>query len=177
MNDKTVFRLVLTISIVVLALVIILNRKILPVPEPVPSWVYALPKLNALLNGSCFLLLIASFYQIKKKRVDLHRKLNLTTFFLSSLFLISYVAYHWMAEETKYPQESAYRSVYLIILGSHIILAAVVLPLVLLSFHKGLTGQVEKHRKLVRYTFPIWLYVTFTGVIVYLMISPYYPVH
>lgn len=177
MNDKSVFRLVLAISIVVLALVIILNRKILPVPDPVPAWVYVLPSLNALLNGSCFVLLLASFYQIKKKRIDLHRKLNLTTFFLSSVFLISYVAYHWMAEETKYPQESPLRTIYLVILTSHIVLAAVVLPLVLLSFHKGLTGQIEKHRKLVRYTFPIWLYVTITGVIVYLMISPFYPNH
>lgn len=176
MNDKFVFRLVATLSVVVFVAVIVLNKKILPVPETIPSFVYQLPKLNAFLNGTCSVLLIASFLAIRKKNIALHKRINLFAFFLSALFLVSYVSYHWLAQETVFPKDNALRPVYLFILITHIILAAVVLPLVLLSFYRGLQMQVDKHRKLVRFAFPIWLYVTVTGVIVYLMISPYYPV-
>lgn len=167
----------MAISAFVLIAVVILNKKILPVPEQIPSWVYQLPAVNAFLNGTCSLLLVFSFMMIKRKNIEAHKKINILTFILSSLFLVCYIAYHWMATETHFPADNPVRPVYLFILASHIILAAIVLPLVLLSFHKGLTMQVEKHKKLVRFTFPIWLYVTVTGVIVYLMISPYYPVH
>ncbi len=174
MNDKLVFRIVMTISVVVLVAVIILNKKILPVPEIIPSFVYQLPKLNAFINGTCSILLLVSLYFIKQKNIAVHKKINILTFVLSSLFLISYITYHWMAEETKFPSNNSLRPIYLTILISHIILAALVLPLILLSFHKGLQMQVEKHKKLVRWSYPIWLYVTITGVAVYLMISPYY---
>ena len=165
------------ISLFVLGAVIILNKKVLPVPSEIPAWVYQLPALNAFLNASCSLLLIVSFVMIRRKNIEAHKKINITTFVLSSLFLVSYILYHWMATETRYPEGNPLRTLYLIILTSHIILAAIVLPLVLLSFHKGLTMQVEKHKKLVRFAFPIWLYVTITGVIVYFMISPFYPAH
>lgn len=181
MSDKAVFRLVMAISVLVLVLVIILNKKILPVPETIPEFVYKLPKLNAFINGTCSLLLLLSLYFIKQKNIALHRKLNILTFFLSAVFLVSYITYHWMAHETKYPGEDSLRTVYLIILASHIILAALVMPLILLSFWYGLKSQEPggeayaiKHRKLTRWSFPIWLYVTITGVIVYVMISPYY---
>lgn len=181
MNDKSVFRLVTVISAVVFVAVIILNRKILPVPEVIPDFVYKLPKLNAFINGTCSLLLLLSLYFIKQKNIQLHRKLNIITFCLSSVFLLSYITYHWMAAETIFPKEDPLRSPYLVILISHIILAAAVLPLVLLSFYYGLKSQepnghsyVERHRKLTRWSFPIWLYVTITGVVVYLMISPFY---
>lgn len=174
MSDKLVFRTVMAISAVVLIAVIILNKKILPVPEVIPSFVYQLPKLNAFINGTCSVLLLLSLYFIKQKNIVVHKKINITTFVLSSLFLISYITYHWMAEETKFPVDNPLRPIYLTILISHIILAALVLPLILLSFHKGLQMQVEKHKKLVRWSYPIWLYVTVTGVVVYLMISPYY---
>lgn len=177
MSNKAIFRIVMAISAFVLIAVVILNKKILPVPEQIPSWVYQLPAVNAFLNGTCSLLLVFSFMMIKRKNIEAHKKINILTFILSSLFLVCYIAYHWMATETHFPADNPVRPVYLFILASHIILAAIVLPLVLLSFHKGLTMQVEKHKKLVRFTFPIWLYVTVTGVIVYLMISPYYPVH
>lgn len=167
----------MAISAFVLIAVVILNKKILPVPEQIPSWVYQLPAVNAFLNGTCSLLLVFSFMMIKRKNIEAHKKINILTFILSSLFLVCYITYHWMATETHFPADNPVRPVYWFILASHIILAAIVLPLVLLSFHKGLTMQVEKHKKLVRFTFPIWLYVTVTGVIVYLMISPYYPVH
>lgn len=173
-NDKLVFRIVMALSMVVFVAVIILNKKILPVPEVIPSFVYKLPKLNALINGTCSLLLLLSLYFIKQKNIELHKKLNIITFCLSAVFLLSYITYHWMAEETTFPADNSLRPLYLTILISHIILAALVLPLILLSFQKGLQNNVEKHRKLVRFAFPIWLYVTVTGVVVYLMISPYY---
>ncbi len=173
-NDKLVFRAVMILSLVVFVAVIILNKKILPVPEVIPSFVYKLPKLNALINGTCTLLLLLSLYSIKQKNIELHKKLNIMTFCLSAVFFLSYITYHWMAEETIFPADNSLRPLYLTILISHIVLAALVLPLILLSFQKGLQNNVEKHRKLVRFAFPIWLYVTVTGVVVYLMISPYY---
>lgn len=177
MSNQGIFRLVMALTVVVLVAVFVLNKKILPVPAEIPVWVYKLPALNAFLNGSCSVLLVCSFFMIKKKNIEAHKKINITAFVLSAVFFVSYITYHWMATETHYPADNPLRPYYLFILGSHIILAAIVLPLVLLSFHKGLTMQVEKHKKLVRYTFPVWLYVTVTGVIVYLMISPFYPVH
>ncbi len=174
MNDKLVFRLIMIVSVVVFVAVIILNKKILPVPETIPTFVYNLPKLNAIINGTCSVLLLLSLYMIKQKNIATHKKINIITFILSSVFLLSYITYHWLAQETSFPVDNPIRPIYLTILISHIILAAVVLPLILLSFHKGLQMQVEKHKKLVRWSFPLWLYVTVTGVIVYLMISPYY---
>ena len=174
MNDNLTFRIVLGISIFVFIAVIILNRKILPVPEVIPDFVYQLPKLNAFINGTCSILLLISLYFIKRKNIEAHKKVNITAFVLSSLFLVSYITYHWMAKETSYPHDNPIRPVYLTILISHIILAALVLPMVLMSFYYGLSMDVAKHRKLVRFAYPIWLYVTVTGVVVYLMISPFY---
>ena len=174
MSDKAIFRIIFSISVFVVIAVVILNQKILPRPEPTPSFVFFLPKLNAMINGTCSVLLLLSFYFIRKKKISIHKKINIAAFLLSTLFLISYIIYHWMANETSFPANNPLRSVYLTILISHIILAALVLPLILISFHRGLKMQVEKHKKIVRWSFPIWLYVTVTGVIVYLMISPYY---
>lgn len=175
MSDKAVFRLVTAISIFVFVVVVILNQKVLPRPEVMPSFVTLLPTLNALINGTCTVLLLVSLWAIKKKNIPLHKKINLTAFVLSSLFLVSYIMYHWMATETSFPKDNPLRPVYLFILISHIILAAIVLPLVLISFYFGLKNEVVKHRKIVRFSYPIWLYVTITGVVVYLMIKPYYP--
>ncbi len=174
LNEKSVFRLVLALSVFVFLLVLVLDSKMLPRPEPMPAFARYLPMLNAFINASCTVLLIMSLLAIRKKNVERHKRINLATFVLSSLFLISYVLYHWMSEETKFPSGHPLRPLYLGILISHIILAAAVLPMVLLSFWYGLSKQVQKHRKLVRWAFPIWLYVTTTGVIVYLMISPFY---
>jgi putative membrane protein len=133
-----------------------------------------LPKLNAVINGLCSLLLIASFVMIKRKQISWHKRLNLTAFFLSSIFLVSYIIFHAYGVETRFPADNPLRPFYLVILISHIILAAAVLPMVLLSFYRGLTGKIEAHKRITRWSMPIWLYVTITGVIVYLMISPYY---
>lgn len=188
MNDKLIFRLVAAISVFVFVVVVILNRKIIPAPAVLPPFTHYLPMLNAVLNGTCSVLLLISLYFIRRGHVVVHKRINILAFCLSSLFLVSYIAFHWMAPETVYgdldgdgkisAMELAAvghsRTIYLIILISHIILAAGVLPLILLSFYRGLQMQVAKHKKLVRWTFPIWFYVTVTGVIVYLLISPYY---
>lgn len=188
MTDKLIFRLVAGISIFVFIVVVILNRKIIPVTIETPDFVYFLPKLNAIINGTCSILLLISLYFIKRKNIPMHKRINIFTFLLSSIFLVSYIVFHYFAPETRYgdlnhdgmlsASEVAsvgnLRYVYYVILVTHIILAAGVLPLILMSFYRGLQMQVERHRKLVRYSFPIWLYVTVTGVIVYLMVSPYY---
>ncbi|MCF8426158.1 MAG: DUF420 domain-containing protein [Bacteroidia bacterium] len=174
-KDKKFFNFAIGISVVVFIAVVVLNRKVLPSPEVLPSWTYYLPMLNAIINGTCSILLLLSLYFIKQKNINAHKNINLTAFGLSSLFLISYVLFHWMAPETKYPEGDSFRPIYLSILISHIILAAIVLPLVLLSFYRGIQMQVELHKKIVRFAYPIWLYVTVTGVVVYLMISPFYP--
>ena len=173
-KEKIIFRIITAVSVFVFLLVLLLNRKIFPRPDVVPYFVRFLPLLNAFINGTCFILLLLSFYFIKQKKIETHKKINLTAFFLSSLFILSYVTYHYLADETRFPEGNPLRTVYLFILITHIILAAIVLPLVLISFYFGLTMQVKKHRKITRWSFPIWLYVTATGVIVYLMISPYY---
>lgn len=174
MNDKLVFRFIFSVSIIVFLLVVILNRKVLPEPGFVPDIAYFLPKLNAFINGTCSVLLLLSLYFIRKKNIEAHKKINIITFALSSVFLISYVLFHYFVKETHYGGEGILKTVYYVILITHIILAAIVLPLILLSFYRGLQMQVELHKKLVRWSYPIWLYVTVTGVIVYLMISPYY---
>lgn len=173
-NNKLVFKWIFGVSVFVFIMVLVLNRKIIPRPEHIPEFVYVLPTINALLNGTCTILLLASLYFIRKKNILMHKRINLTTFGLSALFFACYITYHYLADETVFPKDNPNRSLYLSILISHIILAATVLPLVLISFYLGLTNQVQKHKKLVRWTYPIWLYVTVSGVIVYLMISPFY---
>ena len=189
MSDKAVFRLVTAISVFVLGVVIILNRKILPAPAIIPGFVSFLPMLNAIINGSCTILLILSLMAIKKKNIQLHKKINITAFIFSSVFLVSYILAHYFMPDIRFGDinhdgaldeiekaaVSGVRGIYLIILTSHIVLAAGVLPLILLSFYFGLKNEVVKHKKIVRFTYPIWLYVTITGVVVYLMVKPYYP--
>lgn len=174
LSDKVLFRIVTAVSIFVFVVVVLLNRRVIPVTIETPDFVYGLPKLNALLNGICSILLLVSLWAIKQKNISLHKKINLLTFFISSIFLVSYIVFHYFVKETSYGGGGSIRYVYYFILITHIVLAAIVLPLILLSFHRGLQMQVEKHKKLVRFAYPIWLYVTVSGVIVYLMISPYY---
>jgi putative membrane protein len=177
MNNKFISRLFTGISVFVLIVVVILQSNVLnifPDKSLIPSWVLFLPKFNAIINGTCSILLLLSLYFIKRKDIATHKKLNILTFIFSSLFLVSYIIFHATGIKTTYGGDGFIRTVYYFILITHIILAAVVLPLVLFSFQKGLQMQVEAHKKLVRFTYPIWLYVTVTGVIVYLMISPYY---
>lgn len=170
MSDKVAFRIIAAITIAVPAVVLLLY--LLPKSDTVPDIVKHCPLLNATLNGTCTLVLIASYIAIRNKKVNIHKRLNITAFTLSALFLVSYVAYHFFGKETLYPHNSM-RPLYLFVLISHITLSAIVLPMVLLSFYLGLTKPAS-HRKVARWTMPIWIYVTITGVLVYIMISPYY---
>ena len=177
MNDKIIYRAIIGLSIFVTLVVCILQAKIFnffPDKSVIPGWVFFLPKLNALLNGSCTVLLLFSLYFIKNGQVHIHKKLNITAFVFSCFFLVSYIIFHATGIVTSYGGSGTVKWVYYFILITHIVLAAIVLPVVLFSFSSGLQLQIEKHRKLVRWSYPIWLYVTITGVIVYLMISPYY---
>lgn len=172
MNEKTAQRLITVVSLVVLAAVAVIYR--LPKAEHIPAFVAFLPKLNAMINSGCTALLLVSYVAIKRGRVVLHRRLNLATVALSTVFLLSYVIFHVFGVETRFPVDNPWRPVYLSILLSHILLAMLVLPLVLVTLYRGLAGRVDRHRAIARWTFPVWLYVTTTGVIVYGMISPYY---
>ncbi len=188
LREKKVKIIIYSTTVAVCALVVVLNQKWIPHPDSFPHFIYSLPKLNAFLNGSCSILLLFSLWAIKNKNIERHKKLNISAFILSVLFILSYVTAHYFIPDTKFgdlnhdeimsPEESnmvsGIKPLYVIILLSHIFLAVAVLPMVLLSFYYGLTDQREKHKKLTRFSYPIWLYVTVTGVIVYLMIAPYY---
>jgi putative membrane protein len=133
-----------------------------------------LPKLNAVLNTSTAIALILGYYFIKKHNIQLHRLAMFAAFSLSSLFLVSYVIYHFQSVHTVFGGTGLIKTVYLSILLTHILLAIAIVPLVLLSIYFAISNQIIKHKKIVKWTFPIWLYVAVSGVIVYLMISPYY---
>lgn len=147
-----------------------------------------LPHINAILNSATTACLIIAYFFIKNRNENAHRKLMMTAFVLSSLFLVSYVVYHFQAPSAKFgdingdgilseaelTEAGIMRGVYLFILVTHILLASVVVPFVLVAFYFALTRQIARHKKIVKFAFPIWLYVAVTGVIVYLMISPYY---
>ncbi len=152
------------------------------------DWIYFLPHLNAVLNSATAIALIAGLIFIKNKKVKYHKTSMSVAFALGCIFLVSYVIYHASAGSVVFgdvnkdgvlsASEAAtigsMRSVYLTILISHIVLAAIVVPFVLLAMYFALTEKFASHRKVVKFGYPIWLYVSVTGVIVYLMISPYY---
>lgn len=133
-----------------------------------------LPKLHAAINFTVSILLLMSFYFIKNKKITAHKTCNLIALILSAIFLVSYVTYHTFTEPTKYGGEGLLKNIYLFVLLTHIVLAAIILPLILFTFLRAFLGNFESHKKLARFTFPLWLYVSITGVIVYFMISPYY---
>jgi putative membrane protein len=136
---------------------------------------HVLPMVNALINGSTFFILIAAVIAIKNKRIGLHRALMTSAIALSVAFLVSYVLFHAATEPTPFGGSGASKAIYYFILITHILLSAAIVPLVLISYVRALTEQFDRHKKIAKITFPIWLYVTSTGVIVYLMIAPYYP--
>jgi len=133
-----------------------------------------LPMLNAIFNSFTFLFLLTALIMIKKKNIKLHRRFIIAAFVTTFLFCISYLTYHSLAESTSYGGDGPMKYIYYFILITHIILAALIVPLALITLGRGLNMQVEKHRKIARWTMPLWLYVSLTGVLVYLMISPYY---
>lgn len=160
---------IIILSIAIPLVVAILFRVKIDVQLPV-----FLPPIYATLNAFTAVLLVLAFWAIKNKKIALHEKLMKTAIGFSVLFLVLYVAYHMTSDSTKFGGEGAIKTVYFVILISHIVLSVAVIPFVLITFVRAITNQVEFHKKIARFTFPLWLYVAVTGVIVYVMISPYY---
>lgn len=133
-----------------------------------------LPPIHALLNSLAAISLIAAFLYIKRGEVEMHRKFVYAAMTFSFLFLLCYVLYHFTTEETKYCGEGNMRTIYFFFLITHIVLAAISLPFILLTFIKGYTGMVAEHKKMARWVFPIWLYVAVTGPICYFLLAPCY---
>jgi len=185
-NDKFFLRLIWIVTAFVLLVVIAL--KLVPPPQPRPDFIYLLPHIIGGINATCSVLLVISLIFIKRKNIQAHQITNVITFILSALFLVFYILFHLYEKDTKYGDldhdgltsaveiaaVGVTRYIYWFILATHIILAIVVLPLILISFLRGFSMQVERHKKIVRWAYPVWLYVAVTGVVVYLMISPYY---
>lgn len=141
--------------------------------ESSATWVDQLPALNALLNSASTVLIFGGFLAIKQKKYITHMKLMLTAFITSSLFLVSYLLYHNFVGHTPFPGQGWIRPVYFTILISHIILSAFVVPLVLTSYYFAFSGKFETHRKVSMWTFPIWLYVSVTGVLIFFILNAY----
>lgn len=177
-NERIAKRVIWTAAIAVPVVVALLF--LIPpaesLSEETRKALYVLPALNAVFNGTAFLCLTVAFIAIKNKRIDIHRAATTSALVLSVLFLLSYVAFHLTTESTKFGGEGWVRTVYFAVLLSHIALSATIIPLVLFTWLRGFRMQVERHRKIARITWPLWMYVTLTGVVVYWMISPYYPV-
>ena len=133
-----------------------------------------LPPIYASLNALTAVFLIAAVVSIKNKKVETHRKLMTSAIVFSVLFLVLYVVYHSTSDSTPFGGEGWIRPVYFTLLISHILLSVIIIPLVFVTYVRALAQKFDKHRKIARITFPIWLYVAITGVVVYLMISPYY---
>ncbi|MDP5075849.1 MAG: DUF420 domain-containing protein, partial [Flavobacteriales bacterium] len=136
--------------------------------------VHLLAKANALINGTVSILLVAALVAVKKKNFEAHKKLMKGAIYLSVLFLVTYIGHHMFAGETEFPKDHSLRPLYLIILSTHIVLAAIILPFILYTAYRALIAEFPAHKKLAKYTWPIWFYVAVTGVVVYFMISPYY---
>ena len=185
-NDKKANWLIILFSLVVFIIIAALSRLKLDVTPGFDVHIFAL--LNAVINSLVTLLLIAGLYAVKQGKYLLHKKIMLFALVLSVLFLISYICHHLLAGETRFGdinhdglvsdeekiQAGGMRTFYYIILGTHIPLAGIILPFILFTAYRALIAEFPKHKKLARITWPIWFYVSFTGVLVYLLISPYY---
>ena len=187
-NDKKAKWLITVFSIVVFAAVSILGKYNLAGKNILPFNVHVFALANAIINSFVTVLLIAGLITVKNKNYLLHKRIMLFAMVLSILFLVSYICHHLFAGEAVYGETDgvaglsdaekaaagSMRTVYLAILITHIPLAGLAMPFILFAAYRALTGDYEKHKKLVRIIFPVWLYVAITGVIVYFMINPYY---
>ena len=190
LNERRWLGLIALVSVVVVALVAFLIYNAQGVTSYNPA-IYTLPKLNAVLNSAVTILLISGVLFIRMGDIRLHRACMISAFICSTLFLLSYVAYHYSAPETRFGdfnhdgivdtaeklKVGGERYLYFALLITHIMLAIAIVPIALITLFRIFNLQVEKHKKIARWTFPIWLYVSITGVIVYFLISPYYPVN
>lgn len=165
---------IVVLSIIIPVVVAILSRvKLQDLGYDVQPLTF-LPPIYATINGFTALLLILAFIAIKKKNIVLHENLMTTSVWTSVMFLVMYVAYHMTSDSTQFGGEGVIKYIYYFILITHIVLSIVIIPFVLITYVRGITNDIERHRKIARITFPMWLYVAVTGVVVYLMISPYY---
>ena len=171
-NDARARLLIFTFSAIVFVAVVVLGRIQLNVDLGFNVHVFA--KANAVINSLVAVLLVGGLWAVKSRNYLLHKKLMMAAMVLSVLFLLSYIAHHLFAGETKFGGTGTIRTIYYLILFTHIPLAGLILPFILFSAYRALIGEWSAHKKLVRYTWPIWFYVAVTGVVVYLMIAPYY---
>ncbi|WP_127845610.1 DUF420 domain-containing protein [Psychroflexus aestuariivivens] len=169
-SEKTYNRLIWVLSIVIPLVVAVLFSVRIPGVERMGF----LPPIYATINGLTAIILVAALLAIKNKKIKVHETLMKTAIGLSVLFLVMYVLYHMTSDSTPFGGEGTIRYIYYFILVSHILLSIGIIPLVLITYVKAITKKFEQHRKIARITFPIWLYVAVTGVVVYFMISPYY---
>lgn len=147
---------------------------IMPKGDGASEMVKSIPFMNAIFNGASFLALVFGLVAIRNGKKMVHRGFMMGAMAMSALFLVGYVIYHSQVPSTPFGGEGIIRWIYFIILITHIILAAGLAPLVLITFARALKGDFEKHKKIAKWTYPIWLYVSLTGIIVYMMIEPYY---
>lgn len=169
-EEKKYNKLILVLSIAIPVAVAILFGVKIPDVEPLTF----LPPVYATINGLTAVLLVTAVWAVKNGKTMLHERLMKTCIGLSAAFLVMYVAYHMTSDSTVYGGEGVIKYVYYFILITHILLSIIIIPLVLISFVRALAKRFDKHKKIARVTYPIWLYVAVTGVVVYLMISPYY---
>ncbi len=177
-NDNKAKLLIWTVSFIVFGAVAFLVNFKLFKGINLGFNVHVLALCNAVINGTVSVLLVWALMAVKNKQYLLHKRLMMAAIVLSVLFLVSYIGHHLLADETKYGGvHDAKYYIYLFILITHIFLATIILPFILFTAYRSLIGEYEKHKKLAKYTWPLWLYVSVTGVLVYLMISPYYVPH
>ncbi len=165
-------KIIWALSIAVFLVVIALDRIEITAKLPFDPHLFAL--VNAFINGTVFVLLIAAYLGIRNEKRALHIRLMMLSICLSAMFLVFYVLHHIFTGSTSYGGEGLLRLLYFVLLISHILLAAVILPFILFTAYRGITEDYQKHKKIARYTFPLWLYVALSGVLVYIFISPYY---
>jgi len=171
-NSNSNYKLINILSIAIpLAVAAIIGVKI---KFYLGEWTNLLPHVIAVINSLTAIALLFGFLFIKQKKVNLHKSMMLTAFALGSLFLVSYILYHITHQSTKFGGEAWLKYIYYFFLISHIVLSIVVVRFVLLALNYALSNQIEKHKKIVKWAYPIWLYVSVSGVIVYILISPFY---
>ena len=164
---------IITVSIILIGAIGVLSG--MPGVEDFDAFdITILPLMNAIFNTFTFLFLVGALIAIKKRNVTVHKRFIYAAFVTTFFFLITYVMYHFLSESTPFGGDGILAGFYYFILFSHIVLAAAIVPLALTSVARAWNGEVERHRKIVRWTMPLWLYVSFTGVLVYILISPYY---
>jgi putative membrane protein len=171
-NDKRANILIILFSIIVFVAVVFLSRIKLELDLPFDVHIFA--RLNAAINSAVAFLLLVGLLAVKRGRYALHKKVMMTAMLLSLLFLVSYICHHLLSDSTSFGASGTIKYVYYFILITHILLAAIILPFILYTSYRALVAEWPQHRKLARITWPIWFYVSVTGVIVYWMISPYY---